>query len=167
MDPAATPKLCSKCGESKDYSSFRMGRTKCKECAKLDRVAYTSNNKVRLRKIRADRYILNRETNIATAKQWAKDNKERAAFNAARKRARKLKATPNWLTDLDFQKMQMLYNISALVQKQTGVKMHVDHIIPLQGKNVSGFHMPENLTILKATDNISKSNSFEPIWGII
>lgn len=82
----------------------------------------------------------------------AKENKRKAA---------KLQRIPCWLTPDDFWMIEQAYDICALRTKMTGIEWHVDHIIPLQGKLVSGLHMPYNLQVIPASINTSKGNKFE------
>jgi len=95
-----------------------------------------------------------RKTNTAYRKQHA--NRYRA-FCATR-RARRLQATPAWLTDEHKQQMADIHEQAMLVEELTGIKHHVDHIEPLQGKDRCGLHVPWNLQILTATENLSKHN---------
>jgi 5-methylcytosine-specific restriction endonuclease McrA len=39
-------------------------------------------------------------------------------------------------------------------------KLEVDHIVPLQGAAVSGFHAPWNMQLLTERENIQKGNKF-------
>lgn len=76
---------------------------------------------------------------------------------SARRRARKLSATPIWAKH---HIIHMIYAKAARLTQETGVKMHVDHIVPLCGHNVCGLHIENNLQILPVVENIRKSNKF-------
>jgi hypothetical protein len=78
----------------------------------------------------------------------------------AKRRAKKLQCTPKWLTEDHFNQIGMIYCMSDMMTKSTGVPHHVDHIIPLQGKTVNGLHVPWNLQVIPAVDNFKKSNKY-------
>lgn len=77
----------------------------------------------------------------------------------ANRKARQLKATPAWLTDIDKAAIECLYALADYVSKQLEPH-HVDHVIPLQGKTVCGLHVPSNMRVIPAQENIQKSNHF-------
>jgi hypothetical protein len=85
--------------------------------------------------------------------------------NLAKKRARdsirycnKLNATPKWLSKEQLLDIETIYKEASIKTSHTKIKHEVDHIVPLQGKNVCGLHVPWNLQILTKSENCSKSN---------
>lgn len=80
---------------------------------------------------------------------------ERGAAKTAKYRATKLKATPIWITFEQLEEMQKIY-------ENCPKGYHVDHIIPLQGKEVKGLHVPWNLQYLPAKVNQAKGNRLIP-----
>lgn len=93
-------------------------------------------------------------------KIYVTKNKDKYAYYAAKRRAAKLSRTPVWLTEEDTWLIKEFYLLAEEREKYIGIKWHVDHIIPLQGKLVSGLHIPQNLQVISAKENISKSNKF-------
>ncbi len=92
--------------------------------------------------------------------RWLNNNRGLANSFKSKYRAKKLNATPSW-ANLD--KIKAFYQEAQRLTKETGILHHVDHIIPLQGKNVCGLHVEYNLQILTYEENNQKSNSFKPI----
>lgn len=89
-------------------------------------------------------------------KRWRENNRPKArAFNSKRRAAEK-NATPPWLTKEHLAQMTRVYEDAERLTVETGVLHHVDHIVPLRGKNVSGLHVPWNLRAIPAPENLSK-----------
>ena len=53
-----------------------------------------------------------------------------------------------------------IFRLTRVKTKETGIPHHVDHIVPLQGTTVSGFHISGNLRIVTADFNLKKGNTF-------
>jgi hypothetical protein len=70
----------------------------------------------------------------------------------------KTQRTPAWLTPEDLWLIEEFYETAAERTKSTGVQWHVDHMIPLRGKTVSGLHVPGNLQVILGTENSRKGN---------
>lgn len=91
-------------------------------------------------------------------RQFNANNRGLVASYKALRRARQKQATPPWLTPEHHKKIRSLYRRAAYLTKTTGTPYHVDHIIPLAGREVSGLHTPDNLQVIPKTDNLKKSN---------
>jgi hypothetical protein len=78
------------------------------------------------------------------------------AKNTARQ-LRKSHATPPWI---DLSLIVPFYERAATLTKQTGIRHSVDHIMPLNGRNSCGLHVPWNLQVMPLADNIAKGNRY-------
>lgn len=84
-------------------------------------------------------------------------------FTVVYRDRRMLEATPAWA---DFQHIKAIYKESKRIEQATGIAQHVDHIVPILGEDVCGLHVPWNLQILPASENMRKSNRFDETMAI-
>ena len=106
------------------------------------------------------RYQFKKDEIKAYIAEYKKLNPAKANANKAKRKAAKKQRTPKWLTDIDFERIENQYKLATILTKLHNEPWHVDHIIPLQGKLVSGLHVPSNLQVLKGSENCSKQNNF-------
>jgi hypothetical protein len=98
------------------------------------------------------------ENHNARNRVWFAKNKDKRASYQAKRKATILQRTPTWGPHAHL--IIAKYQLAAMLTNSSGVEHHVDHIIPLQGRKVSGLHVFSNLRVIPGSDNVKKSNSF-------
>jgi hypothetical protein len=162
---ATEVKVCKKCNQTLSATMFYSSkntkdglRGKCKECTNQDNNGWYSKNKEsvcrRTQEYKNERRDVIREKGI----QYYRLNKSKYLANYSKRLHCKRKATPTWLTKAQTEAISNYYWLANDLYAISGEKYHVDHIVPIQGKNVCGLHVPWNLQILPSDINISKSN---------
>lgn len=185
-------RTCPVCTENKNVNMFSKSTTtsyglqiSCKNCSaawrsknreNLDKYIkeYQANNKDRLNKKKKE-YRSNRKRQYANySREWrlrnpdkrkkvamnyVKNNPEKMAARAAARRAMKLQATPSWAND---EKIKNFYIESRERTRVSGIKHHVDHIVPLVSNLVCGLHCEDNLMVIEGKENIRKGNRYWP-----
>lgn len=132
-------KECQSCNLIKLHEEYTYSKAssldsldyRCKSCKSISREYFTKNNP---------------EYN----QQTYRENKADYINRAIKYKTNRTMATPSW-ANLD--KIKEIYDTCP-------TDYHVDHIVPLKGKNVCGLHVEYNLQHLPAIDNIKKSNKF-------
>ena len=159
-------KACTKCTLVKELTLFSLDKlaksgrhTVCKACIAEKQVLRMQDPEYR------------RKKNAQMAQTAAKRKQSCAIFRAdisAASRASKIaerthpnQARPGWVdrefADLVFSEA---YRLAERRKEITGFAWHVDHIIPLKNKLVSGLHVPTNIQVIPAITNKQKFNSF-------
>ncbi len=176
---------CTKCLSYLPYSEFSARKrnksgitSQCKSCLKDTKHKWASNNRAKVknsskkyatdnRELKVARTALWRECNqqhvLDYAKAYIKRNLEKCLISNSRRNAAKLQAVPK-LSDIDqeFNDLFILeaYSLSRLRTNLTGIKHHVDHIVPLRSDFVCGLHYYHNLRVITAKENQMKSNIY-------
>ena len=95
-----------------------------------------------------------------SARKWRNDPKNRAERNVAESKRRALEMRTSKFEINNYGNILKLFKLSNKKTKETGRDYHVDHIVPLQGRLVSGFHVSGNLRVVLADTNLSKHNRY-------
>jgi hypothetical protein len=105
-------------------------------------------------------YKKNLEKSRENKRNWKKLNKAKWCASVIQYKTKKLQAMPKWLTSEQIQEIEQFYILRDKLTEETGIRHHVDHQVPLRGKNISGLHVPWNLEILTEKENLKKNNKF-------
>jgi len=162
-------KRCWKCQEQKPLFLFGKNKYKkdglaaeCKDCKKEQDKNYFFKNKEKINNKAKQWYKDNTEyakqKSSLNSKKWRTENKEKNCSKSNRYRALKLQAVPKWVDEEGMWLIDEAYSLAKLRSKVTKNKWHVDHIVPLKGRNVCGLHVIENLQVILATQNFKKGN---------
>lgn len=167
-------KICCSCNVEKSFDLFNKRSAsadgyqgRCRECEKsykLERADLETSrqagwylkNKSKKNESSRSWYLKNKDSVAKRSSMWLKSNPIKSRQINARKKATKLRATPSW-ADKDL--IAGMYEVANLFRR-AGVQMEVDHIVPLKGKTVSGFHTHDNLQLMVRKENASKNNLF-------
>lgn len=119
---------------------------KCVECRRSSQRA-SWPNRAEKRVFTDDQLLRARDR----ARKWRKENPEHRRALSANYEKRVRAQTPSWA------------NLRKIIEfyKNKPDGMHVDHVIPIRGQNVSGLHVLENLQYLTPEDNRKKSRKYE------
>lgn len=173
---------CSRCKEFKplgmfsprtdrprgyDYSCKACNAKKAKASVERHKDAVLARRKVQYA-ARADterekalvRYYAKHEEKKHAAKAWKQANPGWYRANNNERRRAKNGRTPAWAN------RSRIKEIYALAADWNSLwpddRVHVDHIIPLRGRTVSGLHYEGNLRLIRQTDNLAKGNRVWP-----
>jgi hypothetical protein len=123
-----------------------------------NRKEYRRKNAQHIRAVQATYRHTNKERRNEYYRVWRSKNSAQVTHHISLRRTRKVQATPKWV---DLSSILAVYIEAKRLTKETGVQYHVDHIVPLKSPVVCGLHVPWNLQIIPAAENLKKHNRME------
>lgn len=169
-------RACTDCGVDITHSYTPKHGPHCKSCVSAYNKAYRATNAERIaeskkqwaienadHKAEQDRLYAQQNPGKRTIarKKWSAANPGADKAAKAKNHAARIKRIPTWLSEDDEWMIAQAYELAAVRTKLFGFVWHVDHVIPLNGKQVSGLHVPTNLQVIPWLDNLRKGNRVE------
>lgn len=162
-------KQCTKCSlwkvRSDDFyksdSSYDGRQSWCRTCKNVQGKKYYSENKDKHSQLTREYYEDNK---IEISQKFRDRYQNDPEFKVQRltqyylREERTKICTPSWVKPQD---LTPFYEEARRKTEETGIKHHVDHIIPISHDLICGLNCPNNLQVLTAEDNLRKSNKFE------
>lgn len=173
-----TQKECKNCGVDITFVYNPKQGLNCKSCVAVYQKVYREANAEKIASQKAEWKLKNKEHVAAkdkayadanpelkeiARKKWIVENPGKNTASKALNFQKRKKRIPIWLSEDDKWMIEQAYAIAAIRSKMFGFKWHVDHIIPLNGKLVSGLHVPTNLQVVPWIDNLKKYCTFKVV----
>jgi hypothetical protein len=172
---APSEKCCPRCNVTKPASEFHPNASRkdqlsvyCQLCQHeyVKAKQYDKKRYEEMREEELERGRVYRAANVEKVREVSRESRKKNRHKyAGRIRVknveRKLRvkgATPLWANKAA---MAAIYDEARRLEREDGRKRHVDHIVPLNGKNVCGLHVETNMQILFEKENLIKQNKFE------
>lgn len=109
----------------------------------------------------SQRHAKRREKALEAMRAYAKSNPQYFITRNAERRAYSKAAVAKWNLELTELVTAEAGSLRELRKQCTGFDWHVDHVIPLRGKNVCGLHAYNNIAVVPEIVNRRKKNKFE------